>query len=93
MYEQFGVSKQSDSVWAFRLFVPDDTVDPSQYKKKGRSRITDVKAVGDFQSKLGVKAWSFENGLPLVEEPHQNGRLFVGKLPLDSRMATTSTNM
>jgi glycosidase len=82
MFEQFGVSKQSDGAWAFRLFVPDNTVDSSQYTMGGRSRITGVKAVGDFQSQLGVKAWSFENGLPLVEEPHQNGRLFVGKLPL-----------
>ena len=51
MYEQFGVPKQSDGTYAFRLFVPDNTMDPSQYVR-GRSKITGVKAVGDFQPVL-----------------------------------------
>lgn len=83
MYEQFGVSKQSDSAYAFCLFVPDNVVDPSQYKRGGRSRIIGVKAVGDFQPVLnpGGPSWNFPNGLTLVERPHPNGRQFVGKLP------------
>src|SRR5271157_184661 len=83
MYEQFGVPKQSDGAYAFRLFVPDNTVDPSQYGRGGRSKITGVRAVGDFQPVLnpGGPAWSFPNGLTLVEQPHPNGRQFIGKLP------------
>ena len=82
MYEQFGVSKQSDGTYAFRLFVPDNTIDSSQYGRGGRSKIVGVKAVGDFQPELGGRAWSFPDGLTLDEQSHSNGRLFVGKLPV-----------
>lgn len=83
MYEQFGVSRQPDGTYAFRLFVPDNAVDPSQYGRGGRSKITGVKAVGDFQPVVdpGGPAWSLPDGLTLAEQPHPNGRLFVGKLP------------
>src|SRR5579871_385371 len=85
MYEQFGVSKGKSGSYAFRLFVPDNIVDPAQYVRGGRSKIAGVRAVGDFQPMLaaGGPGWDFPTGLVLSEEAHPNGRLFVGELPAD----------
>lgn len=85
MYEQFGVHKQPDGAYAFRLFVPDTRIDPTQYRGQSRSFITGVKAVGNFQRVLnqGGRAWDYPTGLPLIERAHPNGREFIGRLPAD----------
>lgn len=50
MYEQFGVSKQSDGAYAFCLFVPDNTVDPSQSE-------VEPSFIEPVQSLLHVALW------------------------------------
>ena len=48
MYEQFGARLQGKKV-EFKLFLPDRTVDPSQYVRGGEPKIREVKLIGDFQ--------------------------------------------
>jgi hypothetical protein len=70
MYEQFGAAEVGNSgVAEFRLFFPDNALDPTQYARGGPPRITRVRAVGSFQA----LPWDAATGLELVKEP------FAGK--------------
>jgi 1,4-alpha-glucan branching enzyme len=83
MYEKFGAGRQEDSTYGFRLFVPDNAIDPTQYSRGGSCKIVEVRVVGDFQKALDAARnnWSYDDGLVLAEQPHPNGRLFTCTLP------------
>jgi 1,4-alpha-glucan branching enzyme len=85
MYEQFGFDRQEDGSYGFRLFVPDNDVDPAQYVRGGSCRIVEVRVVGDFQDKVekGRRNWNYGDGLVMSERDHPNGRLFACTLPHD----------
>jgi 1,4-alpha-glucan branching enzyme len=83
MYEKFGPGRQEDGSYGFRLFVPDNTVDPTQYSRGGACKITEVRIVGDFQRTVdgARRNWNADDGLVLTEQAHPNGRLFACTLP------------
>jgi 1,4-alpha-glucan branching enzyme len=83
MYEKFGAGRQDDGSYGFRLFVPDNTVDPAQYGRGGGCKIVEVRAVGDFQKAVdgARRNWNYDDGLVMAEQAHPNGRLFAFTLP------------
>src|SRR5262245_50307067 len=51
MYQQFGAREIGDTRTArFRLFIPDNTLDPGQYTSGGSPNIAAVHVIGDFAS-------------------------------------------
>jgi pullulanase/glycogen debranching enzyme len=61
MYEQFGAREVGDTRTArFRLFIPDNTLDPNQYTSGGSPNIAAVHVIGDFQSDLGKTDWTVD---------------------------------
>lgn len=62
MYESFGafVNHNKKEV-EFRLFYPDNTLDPKQYKGNKNPNIDIIQVTGDFQSKLGGVDWDYMN--------------------------------
>jgi 1,4-alpha-glucan branching enzyme len=83
MYEIFGAGRQPDGSHGFRLFVPDNTVDPQQYVRGGDCKIVEVRIVGDFQDKIDASRnnWDYGDGLVMAEQAHPHGRLFAYTLP------------
>jgi 1,4-alpha-glucan branching enzyme len=81
MYEDFGFSRLPDGRLVFRLFVPDHTVDPSQYVRGGSAKIASAAVVGDFQPPLGGVAWDAKTALPMTLQPHPHGYLYEAFLP------------
>jgi 1,4-alpha-glucan branching enzyme len=79
LYEQFGAAVDNSSV-EFRLFIPDNTIDPNQYRRGGPCRLRSVRVVGTFQIKLGQKAWEVTNAPLLQRRPHPHGWLYVFKI-------------
>ena len=79
MYEQFGFTRSASGQQSLKLFVPDNTVDPSQYTRGGASNIADVSIIGDFQHLVtaGGTDWDQANALPMTLTAHPNGYLFV----------------
>lgn len=80
MYEQFGPVVQDASV-EFRLFFPDRSVDPEQYRLGGLPRIKKIQVVGDFQSRIGLRDWDVGSAPSLMLEPHPGGMLFRCRTP------------
>lgn len=58
MYENFGATVDNRRV-EFRLFFPDNTLDPRQYVNGGDPRIAEIRVIGSFQSELGGTDWDF----------------------------------
>ena len=83
MYEKFGAGLQEDGSYGFRLFVPDNSRDATQYIRGGDCKITEVRVVGDFQSLVDPARnnWSYGDGLVMTEQNHPHGRLFAYTLP------------
>ena len=79
MYEQFGFTRSASGQQSLKLFVPDNTVDPSQYTRGGASNIAAVSVIGDFQHLVtsSVTDWDQANALPMTLTAHPNGYLFV----------------
>src|SRR5438876_2876334 len=79
MYEQFGFSRSATGEQSLTLFVPDKTVDPTQYTRGGPCRIVDVRVIGDFQSLADPQAanWDATTGLVMNKTRHANGYLFT----------------
>ncbi|HET7542112.1 MAG TPA: alpha-amylase family glycosyl hydrolase [Polyangiaceae bacterium] len=75
MYEDFGAVVTGKRV-EFRLFLPDNTVDASQYRGSGQPRIAEVRVRGDFQAQLGDPPWDLASAPLLVKQPHPNGWLY-----------------
>jgi len=78
MYEQYGFNRtpQGDQL---QIFVPDNTIDASQYTGGGPCRIDDVKVIGDFQTTVNPAAtdWDYDTGLPMVQTQNAHGYLFT----------------
>src|SRR6266568_920076 len=83
MYEQFGFTRGPNRNLSFKLFVPDNTIDPTQYQGGGRPRIADVRIVGDFQTIVNPAAtnWNAASGLKMTQTPDPKGLLFNYTLP------------
>jgi pullulanase len=59
MYQSFGAREVGDTkIVSIRLFVPDKSLDPGQYRSGGESRIAEMHAIGDFEPQLGAPAWT-----------------------------------
>jgi 1,4-alpha-glucan branching enzyme len=80
MYEGFGAVVQEPRV-TFRLFLPDNTRDPTQYARGGDSHITSIRAIGDFQQEIGQTNWDSASGLTLNKKPHPKGWLWEASIP------------
>ena len=72
MYEDFGAAVSGDQV-EFRLFLPDNNVDPKQYDRGGTPRIASVKVLGDFQA----NPWDLASAPQLTPTDHSSGTLYV----------------
>jgi pullulanase len=80
MYEQFGARVTGRDV-TFRLFFPDNSVDPSQYVRGGIPHISNIRALGTFQSALGETNWDISGGVPLTLAAHPHGLLYSATIP------------
>src|SRR4051812_34915357 len=84
MYKAFGFGDlPGGGGKGFQLFIPDNTVDPAQYVRGGPCKITRVKVVGDFQTRLNPAGsnWDEANGLVMNQGAHPNGLLYAAALP------------
>ncbi len=79
MYEQFGFSRSATGEQSLTLFVPDNTIDPTQYMRGDPCRIVDVRVIGDFQSRVNPRAtdWDAATGLVMKKTQNANGYLFT----------------
>jgi pullulanase len=75
MYEKFGAVVQGSRV-EFKLFLPDNTRDPSQYVRGGSPRIRQIHVRGDFQSAAGSRNWQFDDRFKMQRVEHPNGWLY-----------------
>lgn len=80
MYEEFGARAAGRDV-AFRLFFPDNSVDPSQYVRGGKPRISSIRVLGTFQTALGETNWDTGGGVALEPAPHTHGVLYSTVIP------------
>ena len=83
MYESFGFQVDKQGNQSITLFIPDNTVDPTQYTNGGPSGISQIKIVSDFQQTLAKSAtnWDAATGLPMVKNKHKNGWLWTYAFP------------
>ena len=66
MYEQFGFTHTADGKQSITLFVPDKSIDPTQYTRGDVSHVMSVSIISDFQH-LASPAdtdWDPTNALP-----------------------------
>lgn len=79
MYEQFGFLRDAIGEQSLTLFVPDNTVDSTQYTRGGPCRIVEARVIGDFQSLADPKAanWDAATGLVMKKTQNANGYLFT----------------
>jgi len=58
MYQEFGAREvENTRCVRFRLFIPDNTLDPTQYQFGALPNLAKVHAIGDFQACLGKTNW------------------------------------
>jgi pullulanase/glycogen debranching enzyme len=70
MYQDFGARDLHHTGSAnFRLFVPDASLDPSQYQRGRLPTIASLQVVGDFQSALGSQDWTPDPAFELPRSP------------------------
>ena len=81
MYEDFGARADNDGRVTFKLFFPDAAVDPGQYEEGDTPRIRSIRALGDFQGRLGGTDWTDDHPVMLERQAHPNGILYVGQTP------------
>jgi 1,4-alpha-glucan branching enzyme len=79
MYENFG-AVITDKKVEFRLFLPDNTVDPAQYVRGGDPKIKEIRIRGDFQSSIGGTDWEFNSAPVMSKNPHPQGWLYTHKI-------------
>jgi pullulanase len=66
MYQDFGAYEVGNSKRVrFQLFIPDNTLDPSQYERGKLPEIQHLHVIGDFQSKFGKKDWELDHQFAL----------------------------
>lgn len=80
MYEDFGAGVVGSSV-TFKLFFPDNTIDPSQFQRGGLPKINRLRVAGNFQSQLGGIDWDYSNAPVLERMPHLHGWLYLYEIP------------
>ena len=80
MYQEFGAVVNNDRV-TFKLFLPDNAVDPDQYTRGGSPNIAEVRVRGTFQSHMGGMNWDYESAPIMQKTPHPKGWLFVADIP------------
>jgi glycosidase len=73
MYESFGASvDQAAKTVTFRVFFPDNALDPRQYQRGGLPRIAQMKVIGDFQSQIGGRDWDIAAAPVMQRTQYQN---------------------
>src|SRR5436305_11522351 len=79
MYEQFGFSRSATGEQCLTLFVPDNSIDPTQYTRGGPCRIDEIRVIGDFQHLANPPAtdWDAATGLLMNRTTNANGYLFT----------------
>jgi pullulanase len=79
MYEKFGFIRSSSGAQSIQLFIPDNTVDPTQYQRGGACQIASIEIVGDFQHLItaGATDWDPASALAMTRTNHPNGYLYV----------------
>jgi 1,4-alpha-glucan branching enzyme len=86
MYEGLGAVVDGNKV-EFKLFLPDNTVDPTQYisdtSTKGQHGIKEIRVIGEFQSETGGKDWDINSAPVMQKNSHPNGVLFTHKINQD----------
>jgi Alpha amylase, catalytic domain len=93
MQERFGAWQVGDNpdkgAVQFKLFFPDRDKDPTQYEARpdqpnyGKPQIHGIQVVGDFMPALGLRAWDWENGLALMQSPHNKGTVWTFQTPVE----------
>jgi len=82
MYQSFGASVDQNKA-TFQLFLPDNTIDPSQYTRGGTPKIQEIRVRGDFQNQLGGVDWELESAPQLKRTEHAHGWLWSCTLDED----------
>ena len=82
MYQDFGPVVSGKRV-TFRLFLPDNTVDPQQYTRGGSPNIKEIRVRGSFQSAIGGTNWELDSAPVMTQKPHPNGWLFEYEIEQD----------
>ncbi|HEY4385444.1 MAG TPA: hypothetical protein VGN34_13375, partial [Ktedonobacteraceae bacterium] len=79
MYEQFGFSQGENGEQRLTLFIPDQTIDPTQYSRGGPCHIEKIYVIGDFQHLVQPSAtnWDPTTGLEMQKTSHAHGLLFT----------------
>ena len=80
MYEEFGARVENSRV-TFKLFLPDNQIDPAQYQRGGDPQIVSIQVRGDFQHLLGGIDWDLGSAPQLEKTAHPNGWLWTTTLP------------
>lgn len=83
MYESFGFARSADNQQSLTLFIPDNTVDASQYVRGGASRIRGMQIISDFQERVDPAAtdWDYKTGLAMTKQQHANGWVWQYNFP------------
>ena len=82
MYQDFGAVVTDQRV-TFKLFLPDNTVDPDQYARGGSPRIKEIRIRGTFQRHLGGENWDFDSAPIMTKQAHPKGWLYTYEVAED----------
>lgn len=80
MYETFGPTVAENGRVTFNLFLPDNKVDPTQYRRGGDPKIREIRVRGDFQHLLGGQDWGMASAPQLSKTAHPHGWLWTATL-------------
>jgi hypothetical protein len=71
MYQDFGAREIDDTRQVrFSLFIPDNTLDPGQYRRGGSPNIASAQAIGDFESVFGAADWTSNPQFTLIKSQY-----------------------
>ncbi len=79
MYENFGAVVDNGQV-TFKLFLPDNQVEASQYVRGGDPRISEIRVAGSFQHLVGGTDWDADSAPLLTKTEHDKGWLWTTTL-------------
>jgi pullulanase len=80
MYQNLGATVHDRTV-TFKVFVPDATRDPRQYRGVADPHIDEIRVVGDFQSALNGIDWDVAGAPVLERADHPSGFVYAVELP------------
>lgn len=93
MQERFGAwqvgSNPKKGQVEFKIFFPDNSVDPSQYDTGskpagyGDPQITSIQVIGDFQTALGQMAWDKTTAPQMTQNIHTKGKVWSYTTPVE----------